>query len=274
MARTAASPAVKWDVMPPIRIASVTTSPVKPSSLRRIPVTTGSDSDAGIVPFVSTSTFSPIASTGLGGFGRAGAGVSSSAGIATWATMTDSAPALMPARNGTSSTDSRRGRSAPTIGSERCESIAVSPCPGKCLSVARTPPAFRPFTVASTYRETSAGSSPKLLTLMTGLSGFTLTSATGAKTCAMPIARASRAVASAPRSASAGSPAAAIAIAHGPYVTSSKRIPRPASRSAETRSGTFASSWSFPTRTAAPYTFERDRMTPPTWLSTTWWRSV
>jgi len=84
------------------------------------------------------------------------------------------------ARNGTSSTCSHRARSPFRIGNERCESTCVSPCPGKCLAVASTCSDWTPLINATTNLLTSAGSSPKLRVLMTGLSGSTLTSATGA----------------------------------------------------------------------------------------------
>ena len=98
---------------------------------------------------------------------------------------------------------------------------------------------------------------------MTGLSGLLFTSATGAKTTWMPRARAASAVARARRSARSRSPVAATAIAEGPKTRSGKRIPGPASRSAATRSGTFAFAARRWFRSAVSSGVERNQMTPP-----------
>ena len=66
-----------------------------------------------------------------------------SAASAMWPGITEPTPALMAARNGTSSTESSRARGRSMTGSPRCESTAVSPWPGKCFAVAITPAALR-----------------------------------------------------------------------------------------------------------------------------------
>ena len=66
--------------------------------------------------------------------------------------------------------------------------MAVSPCPGKCFSVATTPPACRPSTAARTIAPTRPGSSPNERMLITGLRGLLFTSATGAKFTCTPMA--------------------------------------------------------------------------------------
>src|SRR5438445_6552164 len=60
-----------------------------------------------------------------------------------------------------------------------CESICVSPWPGKCLSVASMPWSWRPRTYSCTRRDTARGSSPKERMLMIGFSGLLFTSASG-----------------------------------------------------------------------------------------------
>ena len=122
-------------------------------------------------------------------------------------------------------------------GSPRCESTSVSPCPGKCLRVATTPPACRPRTQAEARRATTAGSSPNERVLMTGLRGLLLTSATGAKLTCTPRARASTAVMRPASNASPSSPAAPNAIARGNVVPPRRRNPTPVSKSAAFSSG-------------------------------------
>ena len=115
-------------------------------------------------------------------------------GSAMWADITASTPAAIAARNGTSSTESRRAQLAAITGSAMCESVPVSPCPGKCLAVASIPWSWRPRTSAATIRPTASGSSPNERVLMMGLAGLLLTSATGAKARWIPTARPSSAV--------------------------------------------------------------------------------
>ena len=122
------------------------------------------------------------------------AGTSSSAGTTRWAVMIARVPAAIAARNGASSTSeqllARRPRRRAARGASR---PSVAPWPGKCFAQAATPPACRPSTNAATWRATSAGSEPNERTPITGLSGFVLTSATGARSCVMPAARSSSA---------------------------------------------------------------------------------
>ena len=61
-----------------------------------------------------------------------------------------STPALIPALNGASSISHTSSLERLTIGRSLCESILVSPWPGKCFRVVRTPPDFAPFTAAAT----------------------------------------------------------------------------------------------------------------------------
>jgi len=115
-------------------------------------------------------------------------------GTAMCAVITPPIPGSIASRKGRSSTESRRVRSEWMTGSSRCESVSVSPCPGKCLPVAIAPCSCTPRTKDAPSTPTAAGSSPKERTLMIGLSGLELTSSTGAKGTWIPTARASRAV--------------------------------------------------------------------------------
>ena len=110
-ARTAASPVEKVLTMPAISSASVTMMPLKPSSFFNRSVRIAEESVEGIP----------------GG---------ESAGTAMCAVITESTPAAMAALNGTSSTLSRRSRSTVIVGMFMWLSTAVSPCPGKCFTVA------------------------------------------------------------------------------------------------------------------------------------------
>ena len=104
--------------------ASVTTRPLKRSSSRNSPVVMRGESEAG---------------TSVSG---------SSAGRARWPVITLITPLSMAARNGTSSSESSRARRWGRMGRAACESVAVSPWPGKCLAVAITPPSCAPLTKA------------------------------------------------------------------------------------------------------------------------------
>ena len=112
----------------------------------------------------------------------------------TCATMTESTPAAMALRNGASSTEFRRARSPVTWATLRCESVAVSPWPGKCLAVVIIPPARAPWMYAATRSPTCSGSSPKERVLIMGFAGLELTSASGKKFQCTPMARDSSAV--------------------------------------------------------------------------------
>ena len=138
----------------PIPRESVTMSPPKPMSFRR--------NDRVCADIV------------------AGTSVAPSAGTIICAVMTDGTPSAAARRNGTSSTDSSRARSWSMRGNPRCESTSTSPCPGKCLAHASTPSRANGGSIAATNRATSPASEPNERTPMTGLSGFELTSATGA----------------------------------------------------------------------------------------------
>src|SRR5213594_2591372 len=96
-----------------------------------------------------------------------------------------------------------------------CESICVSPWPGKCLSVASMPWSRRPRTYSCTKRDTCRGSSPNERMLMMGFAGLLFTSASGAKLTWMPTARPSTAAASPIVYASRGLPVAPTAMICG-----------------------------------------------------------
>ncbi len=129
--------------------------------------------------------------------------------------MTDDAPAANAARNGTRSRARIVARSSFTSTVVTCVSYAVAPCPGKCFAVDATPAPSDPRTQAAANAATRSGSSPNERVPMTRFRGSTLTSHTGAWSTVSPSARSPRATAAAARSAFAGSPVAAIAIALG-----------------------------------------------------------
>ena len=169
-ARTVASPAPYFATMAPIVSASVTTRPGKRSESRSRPVSTAAERVPG--------SSEPV-----------------KAGNAMCALITTSAPAAIPARNGTSSIESSRAYPDAINGRPMCESIWVSPWPGKCLSVASIAWSCSPRTYSVTSRDTVRGSSPNDRILMIGLAGLLLTSASGAKLTWMPTARPSTAAA-------------------------------------------------------------------------------
>ncbi len=90
-------------------------------------------------------------------------------------------------------------------GSPWCESTTVSPWPGKCLAHAATPVDCSPSTNAAECRATRSGSSPKLRTPMTGLSGEEFTSTLGARSSPMPSPASSLPMAAAVARVSTGS---------------------------------------------------------------------
>ena len=168
--------------------------------------------------------------------------------------MTARTPPATAARNGTSSRPASTSAPTATVGSARCESIAVAPCPGKCLTHAATPASWRPATNAATWRATTSASAPNERTPMTGLPGSLLTSAHGARsrstpatTSTSPSARATRRV----RSSSSTAPRAALPGIDDPVAASRRVTSPPSSSSATTRSGRTV--WS-PRATAATST--------------------
>ena len=204
---------------PPMSSASVTTSPVNPSSPRSRSVTIRRLTVAGCA--------------------------ASSAGTSRWPGITARTPAAIAARNGTSSRSRRTSAVAATVGSARCESTAVAPCPGKCLAHAATPASCSPDVNAATCRATSAGSAPNDRTPMTGLSGSLLTSAHGARSRSIP--EASSTVPSARptprvRSSSSIAPRAALPGTDDPVVASRRVTSPPSSSRATTTSARTACS--------------------------------
>src|SRR5205814_1080625 len=78
------------------------------------------------------------------------------------------------------------GGSAAATGTSTWESVAVSPCPGKCLAQAATPALCRPRTQAAVWPATSSGLEPNDRTPTTGFRASALTSATGARSRSTP----------------------------------------------------------------------------------------
>ena len=160
-----------------------------------------------------------------------------------------------------------------------CESVPVSPWPGKCLPTASTPSACNPSANATPNAATVAGSEPNERMPMTGLSGLLLTSRSGARSMLMPTATSSAAMARAMRRAFSTSPVAATAIALGNSVkplASFRRATRPPSWSMAMSSGgsPFAcaaackSAVSWASSSGEP-TLRSKRMMPPTCSSVT-----
>ena len=118
-----------------------------------------------------------------------------------------------------------------------CESVPVSPCPGKCLAVASIPCSCSPRISADTNIATASGFSPNERVLMIGLAALLLTSATGAKSRWMPTARPSIAVIRPISYASNSRPVAATPILVGKAVPPLNRMAVPPSRSDATSSG-------------------------------------
>ena len=125
------------------------------------------------------------------------------------------------------------------IGKPTWLSTSVSPCPGKCLAAEEIRASrWKPSTCAAAKVEARVGSEEKDRVPMTGLSGLTLTSHTGAKSVEIPIARSSRPVISAARRASRALRPAPRAMAPGNCVAGSPiRVTAPISWSIEIVSG-------------------------------------
>ena len=140
------------------------------------------ESVVGIVPFSTTISPSSLVSIGWSftSFGNGMIVVGSINGNPMCPSITAPTPAVTAARKGTSSTAFKRSRVTSISGRPRCESVAVSPWPGKCFAVAITPALCVPWMKAATYFATSVGSSPYERTLMTGFAALLFTSATGA----------------------------------------------------------------------------------------------
>ncbi len=81
--------------------------------------------------------------------GRLGSG--SIAGTIRWPTITESTPAAIALRNGTNSTVFSRSMLAGTRARVRCESVSVSPWPGKCLAVVSKPSLMRALDVGRNH---------------------------------------------------------------------------------------------------------------------------
>ena len=200
------------------------------------------------------------------------------AGSAIWALITAAAPAAIAARKGRSSIWSMRVREAETIGKALCESVSVSPWPGKCLMVAATPVSCTPRTKAALRRATATGSSPNDRTLITGLAGLLFTSTAGANATWIPIARDSRPTMRPAARACASLPVAPIAMLLGRTVASPPRSrpgvkvppsrrPSPGSTSDATRSGIRDRCCRALTLAATSIGDPSDITMPPTWSS-------
>mmetsp|Transcript_24432 Transcript_24432/g.53334 ORF Transcript_24432/g.53334 Transcript_24432/m.53334 type:complete len:280 (+) Transcript_24432:672-1511(+) len=197
----------------------------------------------------------------------------SRAGTVTCASMMAATPASAAAWKGGSSTCCRRGRSCARVGSSRCESLEVSPCPGKCFAHAATP--WRCISRMSEHpmAATTSGDLLNDRDPMTGLSGLVSTSITGAASRSMFTARNSRprifpaeAAATSGLEASLRTRAAGILLNGGP-----KRATRPPSWSIIINSGlSAASSLRLAQSSATCFGFSMlraNRMTPPKPLS-------
>ena len=112
------------------------------------------------------------------------------------------------------------------------------PWPGKCLAVARMPFAWYVSTMAVPNRATSSGDAPNDRMPMTGLSGLSLTSITGARFMLIPTARISAAMTAAISRARSADPVAPTAMLLGKTVKPSvRRLTGPPSWSIATNSG-------------------------------------
>ena len=101
------------------------------------------------------------------------------AGSAMCPDIASRAPAANAARNGTNSRASSTSRAASTTASPWCVSLEMCPIPGACLTVAATPAACSPRTIAAPCRPTAAGESPNDRIPSAGLAGFVARSRTG-----------------------------------------------------------------------------------------------
>ena len=153
---TSASPGGVLSVTPFIFMASVKQMPRNPK-----------------VPFRRLST--------MIGEREAGTPVLSKAGTFRCEFMMAGTSASIKARYGYSSMESSLLRECEMVGNALCESVSVSPCPGKCLATGNTPPAMEPFMKRMAFCDTSSGSSPNERMPITGLAGLLLMSTTGAK---------------------------------------------------------------------------------------------
>ena len=95
--------------------------------------------------------------------------------------MTEDTPALIIFLNGYNSTSSIRSEEKLIDGKPKCESVAVSPCPGKCFADDSTPASCIPFIKAIPFLATFSLSSPKDLFPIIGFLGLVLMSTEGAK---------------------------------------------------------------------------------------------
>ena len=125
-ARTAASGMPCTPLAPCMSRASVTMTPSNPSSPRSRPCTMRGERVAGCS--------------------------ASRRGRRMCEVMIVRVPAAMAARNGTSSRSRSVSSGRSTTGRARCESVAVSPCPGKCFALAATPVDWSPRTHAADVR--------------------------------------------------------------------------------------------------------------------------
>ena len=153
--RTTASASPYFCRTPAISSASVTMTPLKPIFSRSTPVRIGLLSVAG----------SPAGSSAL---------------TTMCAVMIESMPPLIAAWNGGASIAHHCSAVWLTSGIEKWLSSLVSPWPGKCFAVAITLPSVsRPLAIDAVRSAASFGSDENDRTPITGLSGLTLTSATG-----------------------------------------------------------------------------------------------
>ena len=156
-----------------------------------------------------------------------------------------------------------------TLATPRCESVPVSPCPGKCFAAVNMPCSFDPLINAATRLPTCTGSSPKERVLMMGLSGLLFTSATGNRFHCTPMARDSSAVIAPNLSAYAMLPVAPKAMASGKAGTELTREASPRSKSAAISKGSLESRWSWLATAATSRGGFLSRIGPSTWTVST-----
>ena len=95
-------------------------------------------------------------------------------------------PAWIKSSNGFNSSFSSSSILFFNSGNARCESVSVSPCPGKCFPEQRIPAFVYPLTAHFAHSVTVSAFSPKLRIPITGFFRFVLMSKTGARLKLIP----------------------------------------------------------------------------------------
>ena len=97
------------------------------------------------------------------------------------ATITALVPALMPCAKGSKSVERNVASECDTVGNSMCESLSVSPCPGKCFTQLNVPVLSIPLIKAAVCCATKFVSEPKARKPITGFLASKLMSASGEK---------------------------------------------------------------------------------------------